>query len=233
MRGSLIAAVVCIGLGACQSFEESALSVVAPASVAADGASVYDVEVCVVAEDLGEVEVLVEASSGEWLLPADANRLDAVTLQLDEATPCATDRWIVSNDLRPVRFRALVDGEMLGSAETNVTLAPLEAVEFSPSAPFLAEGGQSNISINVRGIVATEGETAGMAEPTLGTRIVLDVQSDPPSMAAVNDRLIVFGSAESRTLQAAAGTRQVTITARSNDGGRALGTLVLRTPGAP
>lgn len=216
----------------CQTFDDSALSISAPISVAADGASIYDVEVCAIADDLGDVDVVIEASGGEWLVPLDPARRTESTVRLDENTPCASDRWIVSRDLRPVRFRALVEQEELGEAETNTTLAPLESVEFSPSSAFLASEGESVIEINVRGIVSTDAETAGMPVPTLGTRIILEVQSDPPGMAAMNDRVIVFGNAESRTLQASADTREVIISARSASGAL-LGTLVLRPSGSP
>ncbi len=231
-RIARLAVVSCLLAAGCQTFDDSAISVAAPISVAADGASIYDVEVCAVAEDLGDVDVIIEASGGEWLVPLDPGRRSETSVRLDASTPCAGDRWIVSRDLRPVRFRAIVDQDELGEAETNLTLAPLSAVEFSPSAAFLASAGESVIEINVRGIVATEAETAGMPVPTLGTRVILEVQSEPPGMAAMNDRVIVFGNAESRTLQASPETREVIISARST-GGDLLGTLVLRQGGSP
>jgi len=231
MTPLVIAGAALFGLGGCETFEESRMSIAAPASVPADGASIYDVEVCAIADDIGDVTVRLEASSGEWLVPPDPTRPAETFVPLDPMTLCATDRWIVPDDLRPVRFRALVGGEALATAETNLTLTRIEGVEFSPSSPFLSGAAETVITLDVRGRVAVDGETAGMPGPTIGSRVTLDVQSDPPNSAAVNDSVIIFGSAQSRTLIAAAGTRQVTVTARDGRGGRTLGELVLRIAG--
>lgn len=236
------AALALCALAGCDDFEKATLTIGAPAIADADGASVYPISVCPATDALGDIELLLRASAGEWVVPDDPLQPGDITVRLSDETLIATDGgdrcvvedWIVPDDLRTVRFRAVADGETLATTDTELRHARLDRLDMVPTPAFLAEDETSVIAIAAQGRVESpEGQMAiGVPMPTVGTRVTLDVQSDPPNAAAVNDRQIILPYDASRTLRAEPGTVSVSIVARDREG-RAVGTLTLTRPTAP
>lgn len=213
---------------ACDGFEPGALTLETPDDVVADGASVHDITLCIEATHPASLRVTLVASGGAWLLPWDPAQPEQTVVGLDAESRCATERWIAPDIDRPVRLWALVGDEPLASADVRVQPAPIAGVELIPSSPFLADEGPSVVNLSARAVVIAAAMSSGEPRPTIGSRVMLSVESDPPGAAAVDDGVIQFGVTESRVLYAADGTRRATVTVRDRLGQTVLGTLTLQ-----